>query len=204
MPTLDDLNFELERRIILFHRDTSLPDDSQLGYVGDPNAAINNNSPGETLLYNCPAGARYLDKALDPQQRWVKVQDIPGGIWEKESALETGELSSTGYFETFNSHNQRLRTGRYLSYKDKPSNIVGLPIMYNVNLVGILVKTHEPCSGWIRICANEVIVYSVQLSSQNFKIVTGIKKVLTAGAAVSMYVQSAAGIIYPTVRLHLS
>jgi len=87
MATNDELGFEVERRVIIFHRDTSMPDDTQLGYVGDPNNVINGNTDGETLLYNSPSGSKYLDKDSDPHERWVKVVDVAGGLWE----LEAGE-----------------------------------------------------------------------------------------------------------------
>jgi len=93
MATLENLAFETERRVVLFHRDTSMPDDTQLGYTGDPNAVINGNTDGETLLYNSPSGTKYLDKGVDPHERWVKVQDGAGGSWAFEGAsTSTGLL----------------------------------------------------------------------------------------------------------------
>lgn len=68
MATLESLAFELERRGIVFHRDVSLPDDSQLGYVGNPNNVINGNTAGETLLYNCPSGTFFIDKSKNPYE----------------------------------------------------------------------------------------------------------------------------------------
>lgn len=90
MPSLEDLGFELERRSIVFHRDTTMPDTTQLGYVGDPNNAVDGNTPGETLLYYCPSGTRYLDKSVAPYTRWVKVSDDPGGLWEMEASGQAG------------------------------------------------------------------------------------------------------------------
>jgi len=87
MPTTDQLGFEVERRVIILHRDTSMPDDTQLGYIGDPNNAINGNSDGETLLYNSPSGTAYIDKGSSLHERWAKVQDGAGGLWE----LDAGE-----------------------------------------------------------------------------------------------------------------
>ena len=93
MATLDDLLFEVERRIIVFHKDTSMPDESQLGYTGDPNNAVNGNTDGETLLHNCPSGSRYLDKGSVPHARWVKVSDAPGGDWVEEGAALGEEVA---------------------------------------------------------------------------------------------------------------
>ena len=68
MATLETLTFELERRSILFHKDTSMPDETQLGYNGDPNLAVNGNTDGETLIYNSPSGTRYLNKSVTPYE----------------------------------------------------------------------------------------------------------------------------------------
>jgi len=93
MATTTELSFEVERRIILFHRDTTMPDDTQLGYTGDPNSASNGATAGQTLLYNSPSGAKYLDKSTDPYERWAKVQDTAGGTWVSEgSSTSTGLL----------------------------------------------------------------------------------------------------------------
>lgn len=92
MPAVDDLQFEMERRMILFHRDTSMPDATQLGYVGDPNLIVTPVTPGETLLYNAPSGTRYLDKGTSPYSRWVKVDDIAGGLWQYEGTGSTAHI----------------------------------------------------------------------------------------------------------------
>lgn len=92
MPTTDELGFEVERRVIIFHKDTTMPDDTQLGYTGDPNNVINGNTPGETLLYNSPSGSKYLDKGLTPHERWTKVEDSAGGLWELEGGEDVDQL----------------------------------------------------------------------------------------------------------------
>jgi len=68
MAQIDNVIFELERRSILFHKDTSMPDETQLGYNGNPNLAINGNTDGETLIYNSPSGTRYLNKSIVPYE----------------------------------------------------------------------------------------------------------------------------------------
>ena len=83
MSQLDDLLFETERRSALFHRGTSMPDGSQLGYDGDPNAADPDSSDGEFLLYHCPSGTRYLQKNITPYLIWEKLADGAGGIWSE-------------------------------------------------------------------------------------------------------------------------
>ena len=51
MALIDDLLFEMERRSILFHRDTTMPDGSQFGYTGNPNNAVPATTDGEFLLH---------------------------------------------------------------------------------------------------------------------------------------------------------
>lgn len=86
MAQIDDLLFEVERRGVTFHKGTSMPDHSQLGYDGDPNLAVPGNSAGEFLLYNCPSGTRYLQKNVTPFAFWRKASDAAGGIWLLESS----------------------------------------------------------------------------------------------------------------------
>ena len=81
MALIDTLLFETERRSILFHKDTSMPDGTQLGYNSDPNNAVPGDSDGEFLLHNCPSGTRYLQKNVTPFQFWEKVSDDAGGLW---------------------------------------------------------------------------------------------------------------------------
>lgn len=51
--------FEIERRNIMFKSTTTLPDESSLGYDGDPNNVIDGHSDGETLIYNSPIATMY-------------------------------------------------------------------------------------------------------------------------------------------------
>lgn len=81
MGQIDDLLFETERRSILFHKDTSMPNGTQLGYDGDPNFAVAINSDGEFLLHYCPSGTRFIQKNVTPFLIWEKLADAPGGIW---------------------------------------------------------------------------------------------------------------------------
>lgn len=90
MPTLEGLGFEIERRVIIFHRDTTMPDDTQLGYTGDPNNVINGNTPGETLLYNSPSGTKYIDKGANPHVGYTKTQDTAGGTWVEDAGVAEG------------------------------------------------------------------------------------------------------------------
>lgn len=69
MATIQDLQFELQRRVILFKSSTNLPDDTLLGFNDDPNNVVNGQTTGETLLYNSPQGTRYQQ---DDGTQWYK------------------------------------------------------------------------------------------------------------------------------------
>jgi hypothetical protein len=92
MATLEELGFELERRSILFHKDTTMPDGSQLGYDGDPNLADPDNSDGEFLLHYSPSGTNYCQKTTTPFTIWTKKSDDPGGIWIVSGTGGGGEV----------------------------------------------------------------------------------------------------------------
>lgn len=83
MATNDELLFEIERRSVIFHALTTMPDGSQLGYTGDPNLAVLGNTDGEDLIYNCPSGSVYHDKTITQEDIWEKVVNIAGGLWVK-------------------------------------------------------------------------------------------------------------------------
>ena len=60
MATLDSLQFEMERRVILFKPTTTMPDLSQLGYNADPNLIVTPSTAGEELIYYSPNNTRYV------------------------------------------------------------------------------------------------------------------------------------------------
>lgn len=60
MASIDGNSFELERRSIQLKYSTNLPDDTTLGYDSDPNLVTNGANAGETLIYNIPIGASFL------------------------------------------------------------------------------------------------------------------------------------------------
>ena len=60
MATLDSLQFEMERRVILFKPTTTMPDLTQLGYNADPNLVVTPSTPGEELIYYSPNNTRYV------------------------------------------------------------------------------------------------------------------------------------------------
>ncbi len=88
------LQFEMERRSVIFHRDTTMGSGDPLGYIGDPNYANPDNSSGELLIHWCPAGSFYIDKGTTPQTFWVKLIDGPGGQWVRSDG--TGEGGGSG------------------------------------------------------------------------------------------------------------
>jgi hypothetical protein len=89
MATLEELGFEMERRVIVFKPTTTMPDNSLLTFNADPNTASSSASPtsGEFLIYNSPISTRYAQ--LDPstgniEQEWYK-QGTPN-TWKKMGA----------------------------------------------------------------------------------------------------------------------
>ena len=74
MATLDSLQFEMERRVILFKPTTTMPDLSQLGYNADPNLVVTPSTAGEQLIYYSPNNTRYVnyDASGNTVQEWYK------------------------------------------------------------------------------------------------------------------------------------
>lgn len=101
MATLDSLQFEMERRVILFNPNTSMPDDSQLGFNANPNTASSTADPlsGEFLIYNSPNSTRYaeFDASNNVKQEWYKVAQP--NSWSK---MGTGSDSSSGFPVVYN------------------------------------------------------------------------------------------------------
>jgi len=60
MATIENLQFEQERRVVLFKSTTTLPDGTALGWNEDPNNVVASNSAGEALLYGSPLGTTYI------------------------------------------------------------------------------------------------------------------------------------------------
>jgi len=106
MATLDSLQFEMERRVILFKPTTTMPDLSQLGYNADPNLIVSPSTPGEQLLYNCPNNTRYVnyDPSGNTIQEWYKRSQpngwLPlgsgGSIYGTDSSTWQLDLSNSG------------------------------------------------------------------------------------------------------------
>jgi len=98
MATLDSLQFEMERRVILFKPTTTMPDLSQLGYNADPNLIVSppvDPLSGEFLLWYSPNNTRYVnyDPSGNTITEWFKKAQ-PNG-W-----LPLGGDSSTNIYGT--------------------------------------------------------------------------------------------------------
>jgi len=96
MATLDSLQFEMERRVILFKPTTTMPDLSQLGYNADPNLIVSPSTPGEQLLYFSPNNTRYVnyDPSGNTIQEWYKKAQ-PNGWLPLGGSSTYGTDSST-------------------------------------------------------------------------------------------------------------
>lgn len=68
-------SFEIERRFIQLKYNTNMPDETILGYDGDPNSVTNGANGGETLIYNVAMGASFLQSN--------------GTLWFKQSLPNT-------------------------------------------------------------------------------------------------------------------
>ena len=99
MATLDSLQFEMERRVILFKPTTTMPDLSQLGYNADPNLIVSPSTAGEELLYYSPNNTRYVnyDASGNTIQEWYKHSQPNGWnpLGSDASASIYGTDSST-------------------------------------------------------------------------------------------------------------
>lgn len=115
MAQIDDLLFETERRSILFHKGTSMPDGTQLAYDGDPNFAAPLSSDGEFLLHYCPSGTRYIQKNVVPFQLWEKLSDSPGGVWQAAGSGSGGTCNTNVILPT----NSAIGGTRAIATKDQ-------------------------------------------------------------------------------------
>lgn len=120
MATLDSLQFEMERRVILFKPTTTMPDLSQLGYNADPNLIVSPlSTPGETLLYFSPNNTRYVnyDPSGNTVQEWYKHSQ-PNG-WKP-----LGGDVSTNIYGTDSSTWQLNMASNGVVLQDSSSNLI--------------------------------------------------------------------------------
>ena len=93
MPTTDELQFEMQRRLVLFNSGTTMPDNiSTLGYEGNPNLA-NTSTPGQALIYNSPQGTQYIQRLNG--NLWYKAS-LPNNWLNFSAGGATGAVGATG------------------------------------------------------------------------------------------------------------
>jgi hypothetical protein len=103
MASLDGNAFEIERRQIQLKFNTNMPDDTTLGYDGDPNSVVNGESAGQTLLYNVALGASFLQSngtlwyKQELPNKWV----IIGGSTSTLNSTVVTKTIASGNTETF-------------------------------------------------------------------------------------------------------
>lgn len=73
MASINGNAFEIERRQIQLKFNTNMPDDTILGYDGNPNSVVNGNTDGESLIYNVAMGATFLQS----NGNWWFKQALP-------------------------------------------------------------------------------------------------------------------------------
>lgn len=129
MPTAG-LQFEMERRVIIFTRNTTMPDNTLLGYEGNPNEVDAGNSDGEFLLYNSPQGTHYQEIARSSNNMWIKT-GLPN-TWEKLEAgggSEEPEIAEP-YVEVFAQEN--LGGHRVITFEGVYADQENLDSMYKI------------------------------------------------------------------------
>jgi len=132
----------MERRIILFTPITTMPDDTSLGYNGDPNSAVPGNSAGEFLLYNSPNSTRYaeFDASQNVSQEWYKKAQP--NIWEwlgsgdvSIGVINVGDGSANVFLSYDASGNIQLRTfigsGGAIVYDQGDNIVIGIDASYS-------------------------------------------------------------------------
>ena len=119
MATLDSLQFEMERRVILFKPTTTMPDLSQLGYNADPNLIVSPSTPGEQLLYFSPNNTRYVnyDVSGNTITEWYKHSQ-PNG-W-----MPLGSDSSSNIYGTDSSTWQLDMDASGMILQSENSNLI--------------------------------------------------------------------------------
>jgi len=109
MALIDDLLFEVARRVVNFTPNTKMPDNSLLGYDGNPNLAVSGNTAGETLIVACPLGSHYTDSngkiyAKNGPTSWFQIGQV-GDTGGAESTRVEITQASHGFNFDFIYHN---------------------------------------------------------------------------------------------------
>jgi len=156
--TLEGLQFELERRVILFKPTTTMPDLSQLGYNADPNLIVTPGDPlsGTFLLYNCPNNTRYVnyDPSGNTITEWYKHSHywLPlggvSGIFVKESSIGYGlAWDSLGYLDVSINAGPTLLSYDTSIFIDGSTNIFS--VIHNLGTLKQVISIWDVSSGTI-------------------------------------------------------
>lgn len=156
MATLDSLQFEMERRVILFKPTTTMPDLSQLGYNADPNLIVAPSTPGEELLYYSPNNTRYVnyDVSGNTITEWYKKSQ-PNG-WMPLG----GDSSSNLYYGTDSSTWQLNMSNNGVVLQDSSSNLIIKS--YDGNLASLIIGSLkiDNITGYLRAVDGSIIADS--------------------------------------------
>ena len=157
MATLDSLQFEMERRVILFKPTTTMPDLSQLGYNADPNLIVSppvDPLSGEFLLYYSPNNTRYVnyDASGNTVQEWYK-HSLPNG-WRP-----LGSDSSTNIYGTDSSTWQLdMANSGVILQSDGSSNLTIRDADGNLGTLIIGALKIDSVTGYLRAVDGSIIV----------------------------------------------
>lgn len=143
MATLEGLQFEMERRVILFKPTTTMPDLSQLGYNADPNLITTPSTAGEELIYYSPNGTRYLntDASGNTITEWFKKAQPNGWLPLGSGGSSYGTDSSTWQLDMSNSGVILQSDGSSNLIVKDPDGSLGTVIVGNLridSLTGVL------------------------------------------------------------------
>lgn len=127
MADFASLQFEMERRSILFTANTTMPDNSLLGFEGNPNSIVSPSTAGQTLIYNSPRGTNYLQlsngtlwfKNASPNT-WVAVADAQLSGYINNTFATISNLALTG--QSLNEKINNLSGVSVLTYGDQTIN----------------------------------------------------------------------------------
>jgi len=144
--SIDDLWFELQRRVPLYKTGTTMPDDSLLGYDGDPNSVDKDNTSGEQLIYYSPQGTLYQESGGNMWRKsetpnvWIPVGSGSGSgssLWIDEG---NGSISYDG---------QILYSNVYATESDLPNPGVHHGMFAHVHNTGGAYFSHAGV--WVRL-----------------------------------------------------
>ena len=147
MAKIDNLQFEIERRAIQLKYNTNMPDETTLGYDGDPNSVVNGNTSGETLIYNVAKGSTFFQS----DGTWWLKAGLPN-LWKEigGAGSTTGQVISktiapnaTEVFYVLDLNNNQCFDFTVLSTMGTISERSKLDAMYSVNTDEVVFNTYS-------------------------------------------------------------